>query len=40
MLAQEGFKDAELDRFYQYPTNPIGIRIVGERIGMLAEQMP
>jgi hypothetical protein len=35
-LAGRGLNDAELDRFYEHPTNPIGVRIVGERIGALA----
>jgi hypothetical protein len=39
-LSEAGFKDRELDRFIEHPTNPIGIRIVGERLGALAEQMP
>jgi hypothetical protein len=38
-LATEGLRDQELDRFYEHPTNPIGIRIVGERIGALAQQL-
>ncbi len=39
-FAQQGLTDKELDQFYEHPTNPIGIRIVGERIGALAEQLP
>ncbi len=40
LLAKQGLVDQELDRFYEHPTNPIGIRTVGERIGALAEQLP
>ena len=39
-LAKAGFTDPELDRLYDSPTNPLGIRAVGERIGALAEQLP
>lgn len=39
-FAQGGLVDRELDSFYEHPTNPIGIRIVGERIGALAEKLP
>ena len=39
-LAKAGFKDTELDDYIEHPTNPIGIRIVGERIGALGEQLP
>jgi len=35
-----GFRDPELDQFYGHPTNPLGIRAVGERIGALARQIP
>ena len=38
-LAAHGYKDVELDKFYQNPTNPIGIRTVAERIGALGEQI-
>ena len=38
-LAKNGLKDKELDSFYEHPTNAIGIRIVGERIGALAEKL-
>lgn len=38
-LAQKGLTDKELDSHYEHPTNPIGIRIVGERLGALAHQM-
>ena len=39
-LAERGFADQQLDRFYEHPTNPIGMRIVGDRIGALAETLP
>jgi hypothetical protein len=39
-LAEQGLRDEELDRFYDHPTNPIGVRMVGERIGALAERLP
>ncbi len=39
-LARQGLTDPELDSFYQDPTNPIGIRIVAERLGALAERLP
>ena len=39
-LAREGLVDEELDRFYDHPTNQIGMRIIGERIGALALQLP
>lgn len=38
-LAKQGLRDGQLDSFYEHPTNPIGIRIVGERIGALAERI-
>lgn len=38
-LAKQGFRDGQLENFYEHPTNPIGIRIVGERIGALAERI-
>lgn len=38
-LASKGITDKELDSFYEHPTNPIGIRIVGEHIGALAERL-
>jgi len=34
-----GLIDEELDKFYEHPTNFIGIRIIGERLGALAEQL-
>jgi len=40
MLSDAGLRDSELDRFYEHPTNPIGMRIVAERIGALAERLP
>lgn len=36
-FADKGYQDSELDRSYEHPTNPIGIRIIAERIGALAE---
>lgn len=39
-LAERGLIDGELDKFYEHPTNAIGIRIVGERLGALAERLP
>ena len=39
-LAITGLTDPELDRFYARPTNPLGIRVVAERIGALAQQLP
>lgn len=39
-LAENGFEDRELNSNYERPTNPIGVRIVGERIGALAERLP
>jgi len=38
-LADAGLTDPELDQFYEHPTNPIGIRIVAERLGALAERL-
>ena len=38
-LFSRGLHDEELDRFYKHPTNPIGIRIVGEHLGALAERL-
>lgn len=34
-----GIRDRELDAFYEHPTNPIGMRTVGERIGALASRL-
>jgi len=39
-LARKGITDKELDAFYEHPTNPIGIRIVAEHLGALAERLP
>jgi len=39
-LAYKGITDGQLDSFYEHPTNPIGIRIVAEHIGALAERLP
>jgi len=38
-LAKSGFKDNELDRSYEHPTNPLGVQAVGEHLGALAEQI-
>lgn len=38
-LTSVNLKDEDLNRFYEHPTNPIGIRIVGERIGALSEKL-
>ena len=37
-LSENGLQDEQLDQIYEHPTNSIGIRIVAERIGALAEQ--
>lgn len=39
-LLEQGLTDKELDSFYHHPTNQMGIHIVGERIGALAERLP
>jgi uncharacterized protein YdcH (DUF465 family) len=39
-FAKQSVTDPEFDRYYEHPTNPIGIRIVGERLGALAERLP
>ena len=38
-FAARGIADPELDSFYEHPTNMIGMRIVGERIGALGERI-
>lgn len=38
-LFSRGLCDEELDKFYEHPTNAIGIRIVGERLGALSEKL-
>jgi len=38
-LFSRGLFDEELDKFYEHPTNLIGIRIVGERLGALSEKL-
>jgi len=38
-LAESGITDSELDTRYQSATNPLGIRLIGERIGALAERI-
>lgn len=39
-LAEHGLVDTQLDQLYEFPTNPIGIQIVGERLGALTERLP
>ena len=36
---EKGFTDSELDKFYEHPVNQIGIRIVGERLGLIANKL-
>jgi hypothetical protein len=38
-FAERGLTDKELDSIYEHPTNPIGIRMVGEHMGALAEKI-
>jgi hypothetical protein len=38
-FARQGFRNSELDSFSRETTNSIGIRIVGERIGALAQDL-
>jgi hypothetical protein len=38
-FADISLRDSELDSIYKNPTNPIGIRRVAERIGVLAEKV-
>jgi len=38
-LAESGLTDSQLDARYQYATNPLGITLIGERIGALAERI-
>ena len=38
-LSSKGIIDEELEKFYEHPTNNIGIRTVGERIGSLSEKL-
>ncbi|TAL13914.1 hypothetical protein EPN95_04470 [Patescibacteria group bacterium] len=39
-LLKHGIIDKELDTYYEHPTNPIVMRIIGERLGALAESLP
>jgi hypothetical protein len=39
-LAAKGLQDPALDDLYNRPTNPLGIRVIGEKIGDLAERLP
>ena len=39
-LARKGISDEQFDTFYERPTNPIGVRIVAEHLGALAERLP
>jgi len=39
-LAALGYTDAQLDSYYEHPTNLIGVRIVHERLGALALRLP
>jgi hypothetical protein len=39
-IAAKGLQDPALDDLYQRPTSPLGIRIIGEKIGDLAEKLP
>ncbi len=38
-FARNGLHDDNLDGFYENPTNPIGVRYVGEAIGALAQRL-
>ena len=38
-LAEKGFRDSELDTYYEDPTTTRDFRIIGERIGALAQQI-
>ena len=38
-FARHGLIDKELDMYYEHPTNPLGIRKVGERLAYLAEEL-
>jgi hypothetical protein len=39
-LKKYKYTDTQLDLFSEHPTNPIGMRIVAEHLGALAEQIP
>jgi hypothetical protein len=39
-FAKRGLRDEKLDKLYEYPANPMGVRMLGERIGALAERLP
>lgn len=38
-LKEIGHSDSELDFFYEHPTNALGIREVGQRLGALGERL-
>jgi len=38
-FAELGLRTEELDRFYEHPTNPLGVKAVGEQIGALSERI-
>ena len=38
-FARKGLRDKELDKYYEYPKNPMEIRIIAEHIQALAEQI-
>lgn len=38
-LAEAGLQDPQLDALVEHPTNPIGIRLVAERLAVLAERL-
>ncbi len=38
-LAELGIRDNEIDRTYEHPTNPIGVKILAERFGAIAEKI-
>lgn len=39
-FANKKLRDTELDNYYQHPTTPVEIRIIAERLQVLAEQIP
>ena len=38
-FAKRGITDDEFNRFYEHPTNPIGIGIVGTHLGAMAQRL-
>lgn len=38
-LKRNGLESPELDARYEHPTNPLGIRVVAERLGALADRL-